>query len=144
MTIRRGAGTVVELGDTETPGVGTVYAAIPSIRNFRLQGQSGEQEITALDSTAKEFMRDLPDYGRATMQIFYRPGVATQDDVTGLEALFNNGQTRAFRVRPNSHTKRFTCAAFVMSRDINFDPNQPMEMTVELRITGPIVWANVA
>ena len=74
MTIRRGAGSVVELGDTTTPGGGTVYAVIPSIRNFRMQGQSGEQEITALDSTAKEFLRDLPDYGRATMQVFYRPG----------------------------------------------------------------------
>jgi hypothetical protein len=144
MTIRRGAGTVVELGDTAAPGGGTVYAVIPSIRNFRVQGQSGEQEITSLDSTAKEFLRDLPDHGRATAQIFYRPAEATQDDVTGLEALFANGENRAFRVRPNGHSKRFTCAAFVMSRDINFDPNQPMEMTVELRLTGAVVWANVA
>ena len=143
MTIRRCAGTVVELGDTPVAGAGTVWAAIPSIRNFRVQGKSGEQEITALDSVAKEFMRDLPDYGNVTMQVFYRPAEATQDDVVGLEALFNNGETRAFRVRPNGHTKRATFAAFVMSRDITFDPNQPMDMSVELRVTGPMIWGPV-
>lgn len=137
MTIRRGAGTVVELGSTDNVDTAT-YTAIPSIRSFRMNRRSGEQEITSLDSTAKEFLRDLPDYGTATMEIFYRPETATQNDASGLEALFNSGANRAIRVTPNGAAQRSRMVVFVMSDDISFDPNQAMTRSTELRITGPV------
>jgi hypothetical protein len=142
MTIRRGAGTVIELGSNDNVGTAT-WVAMPSIRNFRMNGRSGEQEVTALDSTAKEFLRDLPDYGTASVEVFYRPDTATQNEISGLESLFNSGANRAFRVTPNGAAKRQSFVAFVMSRDITFDPNAPMTQSIELRITGPLTFTNV-
>ena len=142
MAVRRGAGSVFQLNSGADPGAGT-WAALPQVRNLRMSQQSGEQEITTLNSTAKEFLRDLPDYGRATATIYYDPSIATQNEISGLNSLFATGENRAYRFLPNGASKWETFVAFVMSDDKSFDPNQPMERQIEFRITGPVTYVAV-
>lgn len=142
MAKRRGAGTVVALGSTDDP-LTAVFTAIPQIKSVRLNMSTGEQEVTTLDNTAKEYIRDLPDGGTMTIVVIYDPAQATHNEIAGLEALFNNGETRAFRITPNGATKHTFVKAFVRSDDQGFEPNSPMEKTCECRVTGGRTYAAV-
>jgi hypothetical protein len=142
MATRRGAGTVFELGSNNDPGTAT-WTAIPQLRNVRVREQSGEIEITNLNSARKEYIQDLADSAMISAELQYDPDLATQSEATGIQALFNSGATRAFRLTPNGAARRQIYVGFVMSNDKSFDPSQVMTMSVEIRTTGAPTYVNV-
>lgn len=139
MAFFRGAGTQVELGSTSDPGTST-WTALPQIQNLRIQENSGELATTSLNSTRKQYIQDLPDAATISFTLFYDPNLAVQNEVSGLEALFNNGATRALRIRPNGSARWENYVGFVMSKNKSFDPSQVQTMEVEFRTTGTITY----
>lgn len=139
----RGAGTTLEIGSTADP-LTAAWTLLKFVRNVRINRANGEVETTDLDSTAKEYISDLPDGGTCSFEVFYDPNEATHADVSGLEALLNSGETRAFRVTPNGANKRRVFVGFVRTGDQNFEPTTPMTMSDEIRISGPISYVAVA
>jgi hypothetical protein len=142
MAYYRGAGTVVELGSTNNPGT-AVFTVLTQVTNVQVREQSGELEVTNLGSTRKEYIQDLADSAMLSFTLFYDPAIATQNEVSGLEALFNSGATRVIRITPNGSSRRENYVGFVMSKNKNFEPSQPQRMEVEFRATGAVTYTPV-
>lgn len=142
-TKRRGAGTEFYIGSTSDP-LTAVFTKLAQVRNIKITRANGEVEVSDLDATAKQYISDLPDGGNATFEVYYDPGEATHAEVTGLEALLNSGETRAFRVKPNGATKYRQFVGFVRTGDQNFEPTAAMMMSGEIRISGAITYPAVS
>lgn len=130
----RGAGAQLQREVSEGSGTWVTIAEVRSIDGPNASAE--EIEVTNLDSTAKEFIGGLTDFGQLTfpMNWFYH---ATQsqlaaDQITGLE--------RAYRIRfPQFTPARLeTFRAYVRDIGKSTAPNDAHQANVVLRITGVV------
>lgn len=117
------------------------FANIPGLSNIRISGPNRQEiEVTDLDSVAKEFLMDLPDYGQITADMNFNPDNATH---ALLRADITDETPRRFRITfpDGSPATTYTFEAFVMSTPVDLSRGQAVKGTLTLRVTGPITEA---
>jgi len=102
-------------------------------------GENGEIEVTSLDSTAKEFIADLIDYGQVTAAANFLPGDTQHDQLLADVAART---IRNYQVSwPTSPASTATFAAYVQSYRPNVAAGQQGQANLTLRVTGDVTFA---
>ena len=128
-------GTKLQRGDGGAP---EIFTAIPEIMSISGPDSSkSEIKATDLDSTAEEFLGGLADFGRMTVELYYRGTLSLH---AALRTDFANPITpvRNWRLL-FVDGKRWDFAASVFSFPMNIQPNDTVKVSMVLRLTGPVV-----
>lgn len=136
MPVFRGSGTVLSRGDGASP---EVFAAIGDV--VSLSGPSiskDEIEVTALDSTAKEFLSALDDPGEITFELNWNPQDPTHPLLRADAEGSAQGNFRVVWADVSSTTVDF--AGEVMEFSINTDPNDATKASLRIKINGALAW----
>lgn len=130
-----GAGTIMEMDD----GTG-VYTAIAEIRSIgELTREKPEVDATSLSSLAREYVPGMATAPEFDMELNLMLDNATQDHISGLAYLFNNGITRNFRLKPSGETKYLQFQAFLKSHTYGpFELESIKAMKVRFKVTGAV------
>ena len=125
-------GTAFYRGDNASP---IVYTLIGQVRNISgPDGQRGEIDITTFESTAKEFEKQLPDYGRYTLEVVFDSDNSQHQN---LWADFKNGTTRTWRLNiPTSPNKTIVFSGWVQQFSMNEQTDDVYRASVGIRITS--------
>src|SRR5678815_5098226 len=127
-------GTLLQRGDGATPEVFTTIPEIISISGP--DATKAEIRVTDLASLAEEFVGGLADFGRMSVEIYYRGTLAIH------QALFNDfaDPTSPIRNYKLSFTngKFWTFAASVFAFPMSIQPNDTDKVTVTLRLSGKV------
>lgn len=137
MAVFRGAGTTFARGDAASPEVFTTVGDVVTLAGPAIS--KDEIEVTALDSTAKEFIGALDDPGEITMELNWNP----QDGQHVLLRQDAEGNTvRNYRVVFNDvSSTQVDFAAEVMEFSLNTEPNDATKASVRLKVTGSLTWS---
>ena len=129
-------GTTLSI-DTAISG-GPTYTPIKNIKSFSgFDGSSSEIDVTNLSSTAKEYRLGLEDNGQFTLELDRDFSDAGQ---TALLAARDSQAAKEFKLLlPNGENAVFT--AYVKKFGIGGGVDQVVNGSVDLRISGPVVWA---
>jgi len=137
MTVFRGASTVFSRGDGASPEVFTAVGDVVNIGGPSIT--KDEIEVTALDSTAKEFIGALDDPGELTMDLNWNPQDAEH---VNLRSDAEASIVRNYRiVWGDVSATQVTMSAEVMEFTINTEPNDAVKASVRLKISGSLTWA---
>lgn len=126
-------GTILEI-DATVPG--TADQAISDITTFSgFDGEASEVDTTSLESTAKEFILGLQDFGSFNVEMFPNYTDAGQND---LRAAATSGDLKTFKLTlPNATTVDFT--AYVKNADsLSGGVDAAVTSSASLRVSGPI------
>lgn len=137
MGVFRGSGTVLSRGDAASPEVFTAVGDVISISGPAIT--KDEIEVTALDSTSKEFIGALDDPGEITLELNWNP---QDSEHVNLRADAEGSTVRNYRIVWNdvsSTTVDF--AAEVMEFSLNTEPNDAVKGSVRMKITGALTWS---
>ncbi len=122
-------------GGTATPQTNTKINGIQSFSGF--DGQVSEIDTTDLDSTAMEYISGLKDEGNFSLDVkvlHADPGQLV------LRAALSAGTTKTFTLTfPDATVATFN--AFVRSFPVAGGVNELVKVTVDMRITGPVVYS---
>ena len=131
-----------------TVGAPTVYTSLAGIASMEPPAAvAADIEVSALDSTAKEFITDLPDAGQCTITVNMRkttagaaPWVASQ---TALEAYANDGVLHGFKITyPGSTTLVYSFSGFVKQFKISqLSPGAAATGDIVIKVSGAITKA---
>lgn len=127
-------GTQFKRGDGGSP---ETFSLIKEIKTFSgPQASAAEIDVTSLDSTAREFIAGLVDFGEFSAQGNWLP----QDVVhKALRTDFINRTTRNYQLLfPDATLASF--AAFVKEFPVSGGVDQALEASVTWRITGPVTF----
>ena len=137
MGVFRGSGTVLSRGDAASPEVFVAVGDVISISGPAIT--KDEIEVTALDSTAKEFIGALDDPGEITMELNWNPQdaehVNLRSDAEGNSVL--NYQI----VWSDVSGTQVDFAAEVMEFSLNTEPNDAVKGSVRMKISGGLTWS---
>ncbi len=137
MPVFRGAGTVLSRGDAASPEVFTAVADVVSISGPAIT--KDEIEVTALDSSAKEFIGALDDPGEITMEINWNP---QDSEHVNLRADAEGSTVRNYRVVwSDVSTTQVDFAAEVMEFSLNTEANDAVKGSVRMKISGGLTWS---
>lgn len=127
-------GKTITAAGTATPQTWTKIENLISFNGF--DGQASELDITDLDSTAKEFMLGLQDWGTFTFDVNRDFNDAGQQAV---DAAKRAGAKRSYKLTlPNGKTKTFD--AYCKNSPLEGGVDQVLKTSgVTLRITGDVV-----
>lgn len=101
-----------------------------------LDGASSEIDVTTLDSTAKEYLVGLEDFGNFSFEIISDPTDAGQEDLRDAKSA---GTTDTY-VLTLSSGKYVTFSASVQSIAYSGSVDDADRASVTLRVTGSAVW----
>ena len=102
-------------------------------------GKATEINVTTLASTAKEFRQGLQDFGTITIDLIRSEDDAGQQALaTALAAQTNE---TCVIVLPSGTVKTGTFTCFVTRLQSDVDADGVVKGSVDLRVTGPIVWS---
>lgn len=139
-------GTVLAVQTAAGPPA--VYTAVGGVQGVQVPGiQRDDIEVTALDSTAREYIADLPDTGENSFTLFIRKGAAAGEFEAGqkaLEDLATSGAVSSFRITLPSAVLgavSYTCAGYVKTFSITAETRQAITASVTIRWTGSAVKA---
>jgi hypothetical protein len=137
MAVFRGTGTSFARGDGASPEVFTTIGDVISISGPSIT--KDEIEVTALDSTAKEFIGALDDPGDVTLELNWNP----QDtEHVNLRTDAEGNTKRNYRIVWNDiSSTQATVNAEVMEFSINTEANDAVKASVRLKLNGAITWA---
>ena len=128
-------GFKLEIGNLDSP---LTYTEVSEITNFTLfDGQGAEIDTTHLQSTAKEFLMGLQDFGTAQFDCNYLPADSGQDKMRAAKS------TRAiqdFQVT-FSDTTTATFQGFVLSNPITGGVDAKVDGSFAVRISGDVTFA---
>ena len=132
-------GTTLAIGDGASP---EVFTTISGVAN--MTGPTGGRElleITAINSTGREYLVGFPDYGELSFTLFYTP--ANTQHAALFTAFQLSGQTATnFRITfTDSPATTYTFAALVQGFPHNFQNNAAVEVNCVLKLTGSITKA---
>lgn len=129
-------GTTLSINTAVTGG--PTYTPINNIKSFSgFDGSSSEIDVTNLSSTAKEYRLGLEDNGQFTLELDRDFSDAGQ---TALLAARDSQAAKEFKLLlPNGQNAVFT--AYVKKFGIGGGVDQVVKGSVDLRISGPVVWA---
>lgn len=115
------------------------YTDIKEITSFSgLDGSASEIDVTHLQSTAKEFILGLQDFGNFTIEISYDNDDAGQ---LILRAAKESGNLHYFKLTFSDSTY-ITFSAYVMSMSVGGGVDGKVESSVTLRITGSVTYSS--
>lgn len=137
MAVFRGTGSTFARGDGASPEVFTTVGDIVSMSGPSITKE--EIEVTALDSTAKEFIGALDDPGEITLELNWNPQdaehVLLRSDAEG-------SATGNFRIVWNDvSSTQVDFNAEVMEFSINTEANVAVKASVRLKINGALTWS---
>lgn len=121
---------------TATPNT---YTAVKNLNTFSgFDGQASELDKTNLDSTAKEVMLGLVDYGQISLSLDMDNADAGQ---IACRAAYVAGTTKLFKLTlPNTNVASFS--GLVKQFGIAGGVDKIVEVpSLVIRVTGPITWA---
>lgn len=129
-------GFKIEIGDVGDSPTG--FTEIKEVTNFQMfDGQANEIDITSLQSTSKEVLMGLQDFGSASFDLNYLSADAGQQEARaaktartkkGFKATFSNGATATF-------------SGFVMSNPISGGVDAKVDSSISIRISGDVTFA---
>ena len=129
-------GTLIQRENT--PGGGT-YTTIPEVGD--IEGPTGEtQQIDATDqqSTAKEYINDIPDFGTISFEVWYIP---TNAQHNGLRDDRDNGTVRAYKIIfPDIGATDWIFSAIVIRFGIISALGNKLRAATNLKLTGSITY----
>lgn len=126
----RSAGTLFKVR------ISGVYTLIPDARGGSgLGGEAPEIEVTPIDNTtAREYLVDLPNPGELKLQANYVPTSVVQ---TYLLTAYKNGTLELFQVVYSSgQTSSFS--AFVKNFERSIEAGKEVSVEITLKITGEV------
>lgn len=133
--LAQGAG--IFLSDDASPEVYTEIDQVVSIAGP--DGSSAEIDVTALDSTAKEFVMGLPDEGNVTLETIHDPASTQHEALRAARA----AQTlKHFQIRlTDSPQSTYTFFAYVTGFSMNLGVDASITASYTLRISGAVTKA---
>lgn len=122
---------------TATP---VAYTQIKEAKSFKgFDGEASEIDVTSLDSTAKEFLAGLRDYGGIDFEMNWLPDDTGQ---VALRAAAAAGTTKNWKLTLVSGTNDVASfAGFVKSVPISGGVDAAVTGSFRIRITGVVTWA---
>lgn len=135
MTAYATQGTVIRRGGDESP---TVYTDIPQVVNVSgPTASANEIDVTNLQSSAKEYVTGLVDYGQVTFDLVLDRNNAIH---SGIKDDLDANTVRSYQIEtPDGVVESFE--ARVQGLDQNIQTDDAVRASVTLRLTGPTVWA---
>lgn len=123
-------------GTTFTFSDGTTGQVVGGIQSFTMDSTAEEREITTLASTAKEYKIGLQDNGTLSLSVLYDRSDA------GIAEMITARASNLVRevVMTLSSGEIATFNTLVKSLPIDAAADDDLKSTIDLRITGPIVW----
>lgn len=104
-------------------------------------GSSGEIDVTDLDSTGREFVGSLPDWGNVSLGVIWDPKTTSiqHDD---LWTDFNNSTVGTYQIRlSDSPQTTLTFQAYPNEHPIDIAVDDKIGATITLRTTGSVTLA---
>lgn len=137
MAVFRGAGTTFARGDGASPEAFTTVGDVVSLGGPQIQ--KDEIEITALDSTAKEFLGALDDPGELSLELNWNPQdtqhVALRQDAEGTAQ-------RNYRIVFNDvSSTQIDLTGEVMEFSLNTEPNDAVKASIRIKVSGALTWS---
>lgn len=130
-------GMTVGRGDGASPETYSDILGITSVQGP--DGSAAEIDITALESTGKEFNMGLKDEGSVSLEIIFNPD---DSEHTGLRTDRDNATLRSFRITfTNSPATTATFNAYVTNYSVSGQIDEVVRLSVTLRISGSVTWA---
>ena len=121
--------------------ISSTMTAIKNVYRFTRQGApAAEIDVTNLESTAKEFILGLQDFGTLTLDLHPDYGDAGQNKLRTLRA---SGAAENFEIiLPTAVDRKLTFAARVMQDSETGGVDAAYEGSFDLRITGAVTVAD--
>jgi hypothetical protein len=135
-TAIKASGTLVHVGIL---GDGSDWFKLGMLKKVAKPTRSvGEIDATDMDSTAKEFIADLADFGESAMTLNWKPGDATDTYLENWgDPLIGGNAARSVRITtPNGKTYIFL--AFIKSYGADLAVGSLLETNLTLRVTGDV------
>lgn len=125
--------TRIEIGDVASPVVFTDIAGATDINGFT--GGRPLIDVTTLQSTGREFLTGIPDYGNVDFTLIYDNANAQHLDIYDL---FQSGLSRSFRMvfGDSSPEEIYTFDAFVLNFQFAAPIDEVIRASVTLKVTG--------
>ena len=129
-------GFTLKIGDSgDSPGQ---LVAIGEIVNFQgFDGQAAEIDVTHLQSTAKEFLMGLQDFGQFQIDVNYLPADAGQVEARAAKASATVKQFLA----TFSDASTATFSGYVLSNPVSGGVDAKVDSSFVIRITGSVTFA---
>lgn len=115
---------------------GTTAQIVGGIQSFSIDSTADERDTTTLASTAKEFKLGLQDNGTLQLSTLYDPSDVGQAAMIAARA----SNTVREVVMTLSGGQIATFNTLVKSLPIDGSADEDLKSTIDLRITGAIVW----
>lgn len=131
-------GTLLKVDD----GVG-VYTTIAEVRS--ITGPTRTRRLITVTNHSSpgnydEYKPGIKDGGELTFTCNWLPTNATHDATTGLEALFENGTQRNFRLEaPSPSTAKRQFPGVITSLGNNWDLEGVLEFPITVKVVGQVV-----
>ncbi len=124
-----------EIGNADSP---LTYTEVKEITNFSLfDGQANEIDVTHLQSTAKEFLMGLQDFGTGTLDCNHLPSDAGQQAMRSAKV---SGDIQDFKVT-FSDASTATFQGFVQSNPLTGGVDAKVDGSFAIRISGDVTFA---
>lgn len=136
-------GTILRVQSNDPPSAPT-YVVVGGVEGITVPGFAREDvEVTSLESTAREYIGDLPDTGESSFTLMLQrgaSGTAYQVGQQRLETLAGNGLIVSFQVdlpaAATTSAARYTCNGYVKSFVVQSQTRDALKASVTIRWTG--------
>ena len=128
-------GAIIAIGNGDSPLTYTNIGEVTNIGGF--DGQAAEIDTTHLQSTAKEWLMGLQDFGTATLDATYLSGDAGQVLVRAAKA---SRAIQDFRIT-FSDASTWTFQGYVLSASLNLGVDAKVDTSFSIRITGDVLFS---
>lgn len=137
MSVFRGSGTTFSRGDASSPEGFTAVGDVVSISGPGISKE--EIDVTALDSSSKEYIGALDDAGEMTLELNWNP----QDTGhVGLRSDAEGSTARGYRVIwADVSSTQLDFQGEAMEFSINTEPNDAVKASVRIKVNGSLTWS---
>src|SRR3954453_23195037 len=120
-----------EIGNGNSPLTYTEVKEVVSFNGF--DGKASEIDVTHLQSTAKEFLMGLRDFGNFNLETNYLPSDPGQDAMRAAQA---SREVQDFKITFSDDTDA-TFQGYVLSNPLSGGVDSKASGSFDIRITGP-------
>lgn len=119
---------------------GTTYVHVPGVTTVnKPQSSKSEIDMTDLDSDAMEYELDIPDNGSVDFPINFNGSNTVHQELLAMETSGLKAKFKTEFVEPSVSTvTTFEYDAFVSSVGLSGARGGKQEMSLNLRVTGPV------
>jgi hypothetical protein len=128
-------GFYFRIGNEDSPLTYTEVKEVTSFTGF--DGQAAEIDVTHLQSTAKEFLMGLQDFGTFSIECNYLPADSGQDK---MRAAKTSREIQDFRVE-FSDASTATFQGYVTSAPVSGGVDAKVDGSFAIRITGTVTFS---